>query len=112
MSPTVCSMGATGHGNGDDWRQNQMGGAESTDGKVFYPSSICTDENDCAYVADFGQNKIHVLSTTDGAVIKRFNVKYYDLFDLFAVRFHDQHLFVEHKIPGSKYAISKFKESD
>ena len=81
-------------------------------GKSFYPSSICTDQNDCAYVADFGQSKIDVLSTADGAVIKRFDGKYYGLFDLFAVRFHDEHLYVEHKIPGSKYAISKFKEND
>ena len=81
-------------------------------GKSFSPSSICTDQNDCAYVADFGQSKVHVLSATDGTVIKRFDGKYYGLFDLFAVRFHDQHLFVEYKIPGSKYAISKFKEND
>ena len=81
-------------------------------GKSFYASSICTDQNDYAYVADFGQSKVHVLSATDGTVIKRLDGKYYCLFDLFTVRFHDQHLFVEHKIPGSKYAISKFKESD
>ena len=58
------------HSRGDDWRQNQMGGGESTDGKVVLPSSICTDQNNSVYVADFGQNKIHLLSTTDGTIIQ------------------------------------------
>ena len=35
-------------------------------GKKFKPYTICTDQNDCAYVADFGQERIQLLSTTDG----------------------------------------------
>ena len=31
-------------------------------GEKFKPTSICTDQNNCAYVADFSQHKIQVLS--------------------------------------------------
>ena len=39
-------------------------------GTKFKPWSICTDGNDCAYVADFGEEKIHLLSASDGTLIK------------------------------------------
>ena len=81
-------------------------------GKKFKPWSICTDQHDCAYVADFGQRKIHLLSASNGAVIKRFDPGNVGIYNIFTVRFHDQHLYVEYKIHDSKYAISKFKESD
>ena len=35
-------------------------------GEKFKPYSICTDEDNTIYVADFGQNKIHLLSAEDG----------------------------------------------
>ena len=81
-------------------------------GEKFQPHSICTDQNDCAYVANYGQRKIHLLSTTDGVLIKQFDPGNFDIWNITAVRFHDQHLYVEHKIPHSKYEISKFKEND
>ena len=81
-------------------------------GDKFFPWSICTDQNDCAYVDDFTQRKIHVLSALDGVVLKQFDTTNFGIANIFTVRFHDQHLYVEHKIPSSKYAISKFKESD
>ena len=79
-------------------------------GKEFKPYSICTDQNECAYIADFNQQMIHLLSATDGTVIKRFDPGNFGIRNIFTVRFHDQHLYVEHKIDDSKYAISKFKE--
>ena len=83
-------------------------------GDKFYPWSICTDDNNTVYVADFGQRMIHLLSVTDGAVIKQIYSKNYGIYNILTVRFHDQHLYVEHIPPavGSKYAISKFKESE
>ena len=80
-------------------------------GEKFFPWSICTDQNNCAYVADFGQDKIHLLSASDGAVLKQFDSRNFGISNIFTVRFHDQYLYVEHKIYDSKYAISKFKES-
>ena len=80
-------------------------------GEKFKPYTICTDQNDCAYVADFGQDKIHLLSTTDGTVLRRIDGRNYGIDNIFGVRFHDQHLYVEHKINMSKYAIRKFKEN-
>ena len=65
-------------------------------GEEFKPWSICTDQNNCAYVADFRQNKIHVLSASDGEVLKRFDGGNYDICNIFTVRFHDDHLYVEH----------------
>ena len=81
-------------------------------GDKFNPWSICTDHNDTVYVADFNQRMIHLLSAADGAVIKQINYNNYGINNIFTVRFHDQHLYVEHAIPGSKlkYAISKIKE--
>ena len=81
-------------------------------GEKFRPWSICTDENNTAYVADFGQDKIHLLSATDGTLIKLFDCRNYDIYNIFCVRFHDQHLYVEHKIPNSHYVVSKFTETD
>ena len=83
-------------------------------GEKFDPWSICTDQKGCAYVADFGQNKIHLLSATDGAVLKQFDGRNFGIYDIFTVRFHDEHLYVEHVPPAplSKYTISKFKESE
>ena len=83
-------------------------------GEEFEPWSICTDANDTVYVADFIQRKIHLLSASHGTLVKQFDCRNYDIYNIFGVRFHDQHLYVEHVIPGSKpkYAISKFKESD
>ena len=65
------------------------------------------------YVAGFRQ-MIHLLSAADGAVIKQINSSNYSIYNIFTVRFHDQHLYVEHIPPvaGSKYAISKFTESE
>ena len=79
-------------------------------GEEFEPWTVCTNKNDTVYVADFKQRMIHLLSGTDGAVIKRFDCRNYDINNLITVRYHDQHLYVGHKIPKSKYAISKFKE--
>ena len=83
-------------------------------GEEFFPWSICTDQNNCAYIADFTQRKIHALSASDGTLTKRFDVdSYYGIVNVFAVRLHGQHLYVEHKaVEGSvqKYAISKFKQ--
>ena len=81
-------------------------------GEKFKPYSICTDQTDCAYIADFGQQKIHLLSASDGTVLKQLDGRNFGIRNIFTVRFHDQHHYVEHTIPGSKYAISKFKESD
>ena len=42
--------------------------------------------------------------------MKRLDVgSYYDIYNIFTVRFHDHHLYAEHKIHNAKYAISKFK---
>ena len=35
-------------------------------GEEFDPWSICKNQDDCAYVADFDQHKIHLLSASDG----------------------------------------------
>ena len=82
-------------------------------GEAFHPWSICSDQDNCAYVADFGQKKIHLFSASDGTVIKRFDLlNFYGIDNAFTVRFHDQHLYVEHKVTkyGTKYKILKFKQ--
>ena len=83
-------------------------------GEKFKPYTACTDHNDTVYVADKNQNMIHVLSTADGSVIKQISCRNYGIYNIFTVRSHDQHLYVEHMVPGpkSKFAISKFKESN
>ena len=83
-------------------------------GEQFKPRTICTNDNDTVYVADFGQGTIHLLSPSDGTVIKCFDLRNYGIYNIFGVRIHDHHLYVEHVILGSKskYAISKFGESD
>ena len=83
-------------------------------GKTLKPWSICTDQAGCAYVADYDQKKIHLLSASDGTVIKQFDCRNYGIYNVFTVRFHDQHLWVEYKIHEKaidkrKYTITKFK---
>ena len=82
-------------------------------GEKFRPYSICTDQHENVYVADLGQNKIYLLSASDGTVLKQFDGRNFGIRDLFTVRFHDQHLCVEHYQggPNPNYVISKFKES-
>ena len=79
-------------------------------GKRFDPWSICINEHDAIYVAGYLQDTIHVLSAVDGVVMKRFEARNYGIHNIFAVRFHDHRLYVEHKSSESKYAILKFKE--
>ena len=83
-------------------------------GENFYPWSICTHRNEYAYVADSSQQKIHLLSASDGTLIKQFDGINYGIYGIFAVRCHDQYLWVEHVILESKlkYAISKLMESN
>ena len=87
-------------------------------GEKFLPLSICTDDDGTLYVADFGLSIIHLLYATDGTVIKQFNIgRYHGIVNIFAVRFHDQHLYVERKrkiLGGSmrKYATMKFKQTE
>ena len=78
-------------------------------GERFYPWSICTDENNTVYVADFKQIKIHLLSAEDGSVIRSIDARHYGMWNLIAVRFYDHHLYVEHYTDACKYVISKFK---
>ena len=83
-------------------------------GEKFFPCSICTDQNDCVYVADYRQRKIHVFSASDATVIKQYDgFGDYGLNNIINIRFYDQHLYVEHKIHTQKvqkYAITKFKQ--
>ena len=79
-------------------------------GEEFFPWGICTDYNDNVYVADFNQNMIHLLSADDGSVITSITLQHYGIVGSFAVRFHDQCLYVEHhRHSGRRYAVSKFK---
>ena len=79
-------------------------------GETFDPWSICTDDdNNTVYVADFRQNRIQLLSATDGTSLKYFDPGSCGIQRIFTVRVHDQHLYVEHKLRDSKYAITKFK---
>ena len=79
-------------------------------GEEFKPYSICTDEDNTVYVADFEQIMIHLLSAEDGSVIRSIDTRHYGMWNLVAVRFHDQHLYVEHR-SRDKYVISKFKRN-
>ena len=79
-------------------------------GENFYPWSICTDEDNTVYVADFMQQKIHLLSAEDGSFIRSIDASHYGIWNLVAVRIHDHHLYVEHK-NADKYVISKFKRN-
>ena len=79
-------------------------------GETFEPWSICTDdESKTAYIADIRQNKVHMLSASDGTTVGWFNPGYHGIWSIFTVRFYDQHLYVEHRNQESKYAIVKFK---
>ena len=81
-------------------------------GEKFKSYSICTDEDNTVYVTDFKQHKIHQLSAEDGSVIRSVDTRHYGIWNLIAVRFHDQHMYVEHYTnPGYKYVISKFKRN-
>ena len=74
------------------------------------PWSVCTDDDNTIYVADYKQNIIHLLSAEDGSVVTSISLPHYGIANPFAVRFHDQCLYVKHcPNPDSKYAISKFK---
>ena len=81
-------------------------------GEKFDPLSICTDQNNCAYVADYRQHEIHLLSASDGTLIKRFDVgSQYGIVNIFAVRFYNQHLYIEHVVKDrDRYAIVKFEQ--
>ena len=81
-------------------------------GEKFEPWSICTDQSNCVYVADCEQDKVHLFSAVDGAVIKTFDVgRYCGIYNIIAVRFYDQHLYVEHKNENKReYVILKFKQ--
>ena len=83
-------------------------------GEKFKPWSICTDQNNCVYVADNRQTSIHLLSASDGTVIKQYDVgSFYGLKNIFGIRIYDQHLYIQHKIytkKVQKYAITKFKQ--
>ena len=85
--------------------------AEEQMGEKFYPSSICTDEDNTVYVPDFKQHTIHLLSAEDGSIITSIiDAGHYGMWNLIAVRFHDHHLYVErYRNPGYKYAISKYE---
>ena len=74
-------------------------------GEKCKPWSVSTDDNTNIYVADFSQRKIHLLSAADGTVIKRFDPGNVGVRNVFTVRFHEQHLYVKHKILKSKYAV-------
>ena len=79
-------------------------------GEKLKPCSICTDEDNIVYVTDFEQIKIHLLSAEDGSVIRSIDARNYEIWNPVAVRFHHQHLYVEHYSDVSyKYVISKFK---
>ena len=83
-------------------------------GEEFWPWSICTDEDNTVYVADFCQDKIHLLLATDGSVIKQIDVGgFYGINNIVCVGFHNQHLYIEWKLHTEKvkkYAILKFKQ--
>ena len=80
-------------------------------GERFYPTSICTDEDNTVYVTDYWENKIHQLSVEDGSVITSIDLHHFGIACPFTVRVLGQHLYVEHyRNPGDKYAISKFKK--
>ena len=79
-------------------------------GEKFDPWSICTDENNTVYVADFFQKAIHLLSAEDGSVITSIDARHYAMWNLIAVRIHDEHMYVEHK-SDDKYVISKFEKN-
>ena len=79
-------------------------------GEECIPWSVCTDDDNTIYVADYKQNMIHLLSAEDGSVVTSISLPHYGIANPFAVRFHDQCLYVKHcPNPDSKYAISKFK---
>ena len=81
-------------------------------GEKFYPCSICTDEDNTVYVADFEQIMIHLLSPEDGSIITSIDGRHYGIVNPVAVRIHGQQLYIEHyRYPSDKYAISKFKRN-
>ena len=79
-------------------------------GEKFLPWSICTDDDNTIFVADFEQIMIHLLSAEDGSVITSIGTGHYGMWNLVAVRIHDDHLYVENRNVDN-YVISKFKRS-
>ena len=74
-----------------------------------YSLSICTDENNTVYVADWVNNKIHILSGEDGSFIRSINLMPYDVWFPSCVRIHDQHIYMVHMEESRKnHQISKF----
>ena len=82
-------------------------------GDRFKSWSICTDDDISLFVSDVGQRRIHLVSAADGSIVKSFDLIRHGIRNIFTIRFHDQYLYLEHKIvkeKSKKYAISKFKQ--
>ena len=77
-------------------------------GQSCYPSGICVDGS-TIYVTDTLQNKLHLLSPEDGAVLRSIDLIPFSVYFPSCVRLHDDYLYIGHATKN-QYAISKFSK--
>ena len=78
-------------------------------GELCNPWSICSDKDHTVYVADYGQDKLHVLSTEDGSVLSSINLIESNIVTPFFIRVHDETVYIAHRniTDEDRYQVSK-----
>ena len=63
-------------GSGGNRRQNQMADGPTADRRreLCNPWNICFDKDHSVYVADYGQDKLHVLPIENGTLLSSINL--------------------------------------
>ena len=80
-------------------------------GEGFTPSSVCIDDDHNVYVCDHAQQKVYMLSSEDGLVIRTvLNSRQHGTFGPIYIQIQDDHLYVSHVNISEerKWVISKF----
>ena len=80
-------------------------------GEGFYPFSVCTDSEHNIYVCDRGRQRVYMLSSEDGSVIRTvLNSQQHGIFDPCCIQIHNDQMYVSHlnNLKNKKWMISKF----
>ena len=82
-----------------------------TIGEGFYPFRVCTDSEHNVYVCDRGRQRVYMLSSDDGSVIRTvLNSQQHGIFDPCCIQIHNDQMYVSHlnNLNNKKWMISKF----
>ena len=81
-------------------------------GRECCPWSICSDNDNRIYVADFVQHKLFMLSSEEGTVIGSLELHQFGITKPYCVRVKDQYIYVAHVARrGRKKQISKLTKA-